>query len=344
MTGLALSYDAPSSIAYTPVPPVGAAGEGQLVVRALFTGICGTDLLIWHDGHSRAKPPVVLGHEFAGVVLSVGSGVTDHAVGDLVAVEPLLGCGSCRPCASGAYNQCASLRLIGVDVDGSLAPSVVVPAERAFTLPAGMDAKAGAFVEPTAVVCHVLRRLGPLPARSGVFITGGGPIGLIAAELLLARGNEVMMVEPNPFRAEVAHQLGVRIVASTEEARAAAASLDVPIAGCVEATGVAEALSACVDAADPGGVIVAVGLPKSVPPVDVTTMIAKELDLRGSRVYTREDFKEALESVAAGKLSLDRHITLTIPFDAAIAEGFEAIERRDPILKVMIDQSGDSDV
>lgn len=338
MSATSLSYSALSEVSYVDWAGTDEVPAGWVGVRPLFTGICGTDLLVWHNGHSRAKPPVVLGHEFSGVISRLGADVQGLEVGQLVAVEPLLGCNECERCASGNYNQCAKLRLHGVDVDGSLAPEVLAPAERILVLPADMDPMAGAFIEPTAVVCHLLRRIGALAPGENAFIAGGGPIGLIAAQILMSRGHGVLIAESNPFRADAARSLGAEVVGTFDEALATIAAGEARIGACIEATGVDGALNVCLKAASPGAVIGVVGLPKSEPVVNVTEIIAKELDVRGTRVYTRVDFEEALEVLSSGVLTLDTHITRIVRFEDAIRDGFEAVERREPILKVMIDQ------
>lgn len=335
-----LSYSTRSTISYEEVEQPSDVGADEVLVRPAFTGICGTDLLIWHNGHSRATPPVTLGHEFSGVVERVGADVDDIAPGDRVVVEPLLNCGACEPCNRGDYNQCSKLRLLGVDVDGSLADVVLAPASRVFRIPDGLSLRDAAFVEPVAVVAHLIARVGGVRAGQVVFVAGGGPIGLIAAELAHRAGANVFVAEQNSFRADVAERLGATVVrdltvaAQTVREQTGTDGADI----CIEATGVAIALQACIDAARPGAVVGVVGLPKTVPATDITQIIGKEIDLRGSRVYTRVDFEAALSYVTEGQLTLSEHITHVMPFEDAIARGFEAIERGEAMLKVVIDQ------
>ena len=335
-----LSYSALSTISYEEARQPSEVGPIEVLVRPAFTGICGTDLLIWHNGHSRATPPVILGHEFSGVVEQVGANVADIAPGDRVVVEPLLNCGECESCTRGNYNQCPKLRLLGVDVDGSLADVVLAPATRVFRIPESLSLRDAAFVEPVAVVAHVIARVGGFRAGQVVFVAGGGPIGLIAAELAHRAGATVFVAEQNSFRADIAERLGATVVrdlaVAAEMIREQTASAGADI--CIEATGVAVALQACIDAARPGAVVGVVGLPKTVPATDLTQIIGKEIDLRGSRVYTRTDFEAALTYVAEGQLTLSEHITHVLPFEDAIAQGFEAIERGEAMLKVVIDQ------
>ena len=335
-----LSYSARSTISYEEVEAPAELDADEVLVRPAFTGICGTDLLIWHNGHSRATPPVILGHEFSGTVERVGAGVTNFAPGDRVTVEPLLNCGECEPCRRGDYNQCAKLRLLGVDVDGSLADLVLAPESRVFRIPDSLSLRDAAFIEPVAVVAHLIARVGGVQNGQVVFVAGGGPIGLIAAELAQRAGARVFVAEQNSFRAEIAERLGATVVrdlttaAETIREQTGTAGADI----CLEATGVEIALQACIDAARPGAVLGVVGLPKKVPATDVTQIITKEIDLRGSRVYTRVDFEQAVSYVAEGQLTLSEHITHVMPFEDAIAKGFEAIERGEAMLKVVIDQ------
>lgn len=335
-----LTYSAPSTITYKDVNEPTALEADEVLVRTSFTGICGTDLLIWHNGHSRATPPVVLGHEFSGVVERLGASVESLAVGDRVTVEPLLNCGTCEPCTRGNYNQCTRLRLLGVDVDGSLADLAVAPAPRVFRIPDSLSLRDAAFVEPVAVVVHLISRAGGIRSGQVVFVAGGGPIGLIAAELAHREGATVFVAERNEFRAGIAERLGATVVrdladvVATIQEKTGRPGADI----CLEATGAALALQTCIDAARPGAVIGVVGLPKSMPATDITQLIGKELDLRGSRVYTRVDFEIAIQYVTDGRLTLSEHITHVLPFEEAIIKGFESIERGEAVLKVIIDQ------
>jgi len=339
----ALVYQERGHISLRDVPSP-RAGHGEVLVRVAFTGICGTDLLIWHDKHSRARPPVTLGHEFSGVI-DAAPEASAFSPGDRVVVEPLLTCGECAACTSGSYNACARLRLIGIDTDGSLADLVAVPEHRVIRIPDSLDLRDAAFAEPLAVVCHLLRRIGGVTQGDWVFITGGGPIGLLAGSLALARQARVIVSELNPHRKERARELGFKIVDPSIDdipARVSELTGGVGAQVALEASGVAAGLSACIAASGIRARIGVVGLPKTVAAIDSNQVIAKELTLIGSRVYTAVDFGEAVDLLVRRVIEPADHISHVINLDEVITKGFEAIDRGDPVLKVLVDQRNES--
>ncbi|MDB5373625.1 MAG: L-idonate 5-dehydrogenase, partial [Belnapia sp.] len=165
-----------------PVP-----GPGQLRIRVKAGGICGSDLHYYlHGGFGavRLREPMVLGHEIAGLVDALGEGISGHALGQPVAVNPSLPCGACRHCLAGRPNHCLEMRFYGSamrmpHVQGGFSDFLVCEAARAVPLPPGMSPELAAFAEPLAVCLHAARQAGPL-LGARVLVTGAGPIGNLA--------------------------------------------------------------------------------------------------------------------------------------------------------------------
>jgi threonine dehydrogenase-like Zn-dependent dehydrogenase len=171
-----------------PVP-----GPDDLLVRIEACGICGTDRHLFL-GEFPAKPPVTLGHEFAGLVEAVGSGVTDFRPGMRITGDPNIACGRCPECQRGRVNLCRNLRAIGIHRDGGFAEYVIVPQKQAFVLPADLDPLHGAFCEPLACCLHGVD-LAAIDAGSSVVVLGGGVIGLLVVQLVrLAGATRVVLV------------------------------------------------------------------------------------------------------------------------------------------------------
>lgn len=336
----ALAYSARSTAAFVDIPEPTPA-PGDVIIRPVYTGICGTDVLVVNDGHSRATPPVILGHEFSGVIAATSLN-SSFRPGDRVCVEPLLCCDTCPACKTGRYNDCSRLRILGIDADGSLARYVKVPERLVVPLPEAVSLRDGALAEPLAVAVHLLRQVGSPTAEDRVFVAGGGPIGMLAANLLRSVAQRVVVSEPNPFRRAALARLGVCAVDTSESGLAQARhELGVAEASvCLEATGQPAGLSTCVDIAGIGSTIGLVGLPKSLPVVDTAAMIAKEVTLTGSRVYTRRDITEALTLLNDRVVDPDIVISHEIAFDDAIEAGLRAVERGDPACKILISQEG----
>ncbi|OYW08712.1 MAG: L-idonate 5-dehydrogenase, partial [Rhodospirillales bacterium 12-71-4] len=169
-----------------------APGPGQVALRIRQGGICGSDLHYYqHGGFGvvRVRQPMVLGHEIAGEVAALGAGVAGLAVGDRVAVNPSLPCGTCRYCLAGQAQHCLDMRFYGSamrmpHVHGGFRQHLVCEARQAVQLPADMDLRRAAFAEPLSVCLHAARQAGPMMGAR-VLITGAGPIGMLC--LLVAR-------------------------------------------------------------------------------------------------------------------------------------------------------------
>lgn len=191
--------------------PVPTPKPGEIRIRPLAAGICGTDLHIFH-GEAPSTPPVVLGHEVAGVVDAIGAGVKNFHDGDLVTLQPNTYCGLCRFCRSGREHLCSGLVAYGVNVNGGFAEAMVMPASVAHRLPSGLDPKIGCLAEPLACCVHGMDNLA-VQSGSTVLVIGAGPIGLMLTRLSqLAGASLVAVSEPNQSRREGALSFGADVV------------------------------------------------------------------------------------------------------------------------------------
>ncbi len=187
-----------------------APGPNELLVRNAACGVCGTDVHIYYGeaGSAEVNPPVVLGHEYAGVVEAVGSDVSVFAVGDHVTIDPNIYCGVCRFCRDGKKQLCENMRAIGVTQDGGFATHSVVPASQAFLLDKDLPLESGAMAEPLACCIHGID-LAEIRVGDTVLVVGGGTIGLLMVQLAkLAGAATVLLSEPVALRREIALELG----------------------------------------------------------------------------------------------------------------------------------------
>ena len=186
-----------------------APQAGQVQIRVEYCGICGTDLHLFHGAMAhRLRLPHVMGHESSGVIEAVAPDVTDYRAGDRVTVRPLDPCGECPACKAGHSHICHNLKFIGIDTPGALQGLWTVPAHTLHRLPDSLSLEHGAMVEPIAVACHDVR-MGQVQAGEEVVVIGGGPIGVLIALVARNRGARVTMAEVNPFRIQLARQLGI---------------------------------------------------------------------------------------------------------------------------------------
>jgi (R,R)-butanediol dehydrogenase / meso-butanediol dehydrogenase / diacetyl reductase len=317
-----------------PVEP----GAGQVQIRVNFCGICGTDLHLFHGAMAhRLHLPHVLGHEMAGAITAVGSGVAGWKPGDRVTVRPLDPCGKCPACAAGHSHICQNLKFIGIDVPGALQESWTVPAHTLHHLPDNLTLRQGALVEPIAVACHDVR-LGNLAAGEYAVVIGGGPIGALVALVAGTRGARVVLAEVNPFRIELARGLGLDVVNPKETDLVALVNEQTGGAGAdvvFEVSGSAAGAEMMTKLPRTRGRIVVVAIFAEPPKIDLFRFFWRELKLCGARVYEPQDFEDAIGLAAAGRLPLEKLITSVVPLEGMI-EGMHQMERGGEVMKVLV--------
>ena len=316
---------------------------GMAQVEVAYTGICGTDLHIVHGAmDARVGPPAILGHEMAGHVAAVGDGVTDWQEGDPVTVMPLVWCGECAACRGGVPHICQRLSFLGIDAPGSLQPRWTVPADTLVALPVDMSLRTAALAEPTAVAVHDVRRA-RLAAGQRAVVVGGGPIGLLVAAVAQETGADVLLVEPNDARRQLADAVGLttldprdREVATYFEEWTEGAGAEVSF----EVSGAVAGIQTAIDALGPRGRLVVVAIHATPPPVDLFRVFWRELTIVGARVYERPDFDHAVRLLAEGKIPVDALVTDVVPL-AETAAAFEALDAG-RAMKILVDCAGDA--
>jgi L-gulonate 5-dehydrogenase len=296
----------------TPEP---AAGE--VLVRISAAGICAGDVYIYLGKNPYADYPRIAGHELCGMVTAVGPGVIGIEPGELVVVEPFIGCGICYACRVGKTNCCSELGLIGTNLPGGYAEFVVAPARNIHRVPQGLSAPYASFAEPLAIGIQACRRANVQPGEY-VLILGCGPIGLALIEVAKARGARVVATDISESRLEFARSLGGETIKSAELSNTVREQTGGEGAAVViEATGNPEAMQQTIELVASGGRIVIVGLVKrgvniSIPGLDITR---KEITLLGSRASVN-CFPEALQLLASGRIAYPKIATQLNMWDA----------------------------
>ena len=326
-----------------PQPPAPSAGE--VLVRLKAVGLCGSDLHWYQDahvGHSIAQFPMILGHEPVGEIAAVGAGVTTHAVGDRVAIEPSIVCGKCEYCLGGRPNNCVE----GVFMGGSQAPGFFreyanVPARNAEHFPASLDYITGTLIEPTAVVVHVFE-LTRMRAGDTVAVLGAGPIGLLCAIFAkLAGASQIFILDRVPHRLRIARQIDssfITVLAPKEDllqtVMDATNCRGVDVA--IDAAGSFDTIHAGLHILRPCGKFVLVGIPSErVFYVDLHTAMSKELEIQTVKRSNHRGH-DAIELLAAGKIP-DTLITHRMEL-AHTGEGFEMVSGyKDGVGKLVVE-------
>ncbi|MGA2603990.1 MAG: alcohol dehydrogenase catalytic domain-containing protein [Verrucomicrobiia bacterium] len=326
---LAARLCGPRDIRVERVPHPGNPGPGNVLLRVTATGICGSDLHTFADariGDTVLKSPLVLGHEFAGVVEAIGSGVEGLRVGTRVAVDPAHPCHRCDLCESGHPNLCRRLHFCGLyPDDGSLREFMVVPSRTCFPVPDALDDETVAMLEPLGVALHATD-LAKICLGDRVAVLGAGPIGLLLIQTSrLAGAAEIFVRDPLPWRASLAVKLGAKPLPLRAE-------VDVAI----EAAWGGAAIEQAMDLTRPGGRVVLVG----IPPEDRcafqhSTARRKGLTIVFSR-RMKHMFPRAIQLVATGKADVRSLVTHRFPLrDTAEAFVLNA-GYKDRVVKVII--------
>jgi (R,R)-butanediol dehydrogenase/meso-butanediol dehydrogenase/diacetyl reductase len=298
-------------------------GVGEVRIDVTYCGICGSDLHMLH--YAEHLVGHVLGHEFTGVVSEVGDDVAEEwKTGDRVVVRPMTECGECTSCLTG-IGVCAPGLMIGPGLGrpGGLAESVTVPSEMLFRVPDGMSDEAAAVAEPLAVAVRGVER-STARTGDGVCVLGGGPIGFMTVIILRARGiQNVVVVEPNEARAEKVSELDVPTCSPDEAAEAVLKHLGGAPRVVIDCTGHPSGGSLGVSLLPQNGHLAVVGVTSSPVTADFSSVTTKELTITGSLAYSRENFTEALEHLASGRIPVDKIVTSVLP----LAEADEIIHR-----------------
>jgi (R,R)-butanediol dehydrogenase/meso-butanediol dehydrogenase/diacetyl reductase len=333
------------------VPDPGALGSGEIKLRNLYAGICGSDLHEFHrpmltttEPHplTGASLPQIPGHEYSGEVLEVGEGVERVAVGDRVAVMPLFFCGRCPACMSGRQQCCARLGAVGMNwAWGGMAEQSIVQEHQVAVLPPGMSDRAGGLVEPAAVAIHSVTVAGVNPGDV-VLVAGGGPIGqLVVLAAIAAGAGRVYLSETAEVRRRRAQEIGVNesfdplaIDVPARLAELTTEGVDVAI----DCAGNGPALSDCIRAVRRGGTVMQTALHTRPAELDTRDLTLRDITLRGANCFPVDSWPKVIDLIASGRMPVEKVITGITDLDSALDDGYAALLDPDGgQVKVLID-------
>ncbi|HET6287815.1 MAG TPA: L-threonine 3-dehydrogenase [Amycolatopsis sp.] len=321
--------------------PDPAVGPGDVAVRVLRAGICGTDLHIdsWDDWAARTiAAPLVVGHEFVGEVVEIGRSVTTVEVGDLVSGEGHLVCGSCRNCKAGRRHLCARTKGLGVHTDGAFAQYAVLPEQNAWVHRTEVDLDIAAIFDPLGNAVHTALSF-PVIGED-VLVTGAGPIGIMAAAIARHAGaRNVVVTDVSEHRLELARKVGVDLaldvsastIADAQERLGMAEGFDVGM----EMSGRPEALRDMIANMSHGGRVALLGLPASDVSVDIASVVLKMIQIKG--IYGREMFETWYSMSVLLQAGLDISPVVTHRFGYTEYEKAFATAREGRCGKVILD-------
>ena len=293
-------------------------GYNDLLIRIKKSAICGTDIHIfkWDEWSQKTVPvPMVVGHEYAGVVAAMGDGVKGFQVGDRVSGEGHITCGYCRNCRAGRRHLCRNTLGVGVNRPGSFAEYLVIPADNAFKLPDDISDDMAAIFDPFGNAVHTALSFDLV--GEDVLITGAGPIGIMAAAICRHVGaRHVVITDVNHYRLDLAKKMGATraVDVSRENLREVMAELGMKEGFDVglEMSGVPSALNQMLDTMNHGGKIAMLGIPAKPIAIDWNLVIFKGLIIKG--IYGREMFETWYKMASLLQSGLDLTPILTHQF------------------------------
>jgi len=303
--------------------PEPVAGDGQAVVAIDRCGICGTDVSAYKSG--RPYTPFLHGHEWTGVVTSLGPGTTTVDEGDRVVLGAKPPCGTCAHCRAGHVAHCEGVLSIALPVPqhGGYAPRINVETVRLHRVPDSMSVEIAAMIDPATVALHGVRRT-QIRTDDLVVVTGAGPIGLIALQLAGLAGAEVLVIEPNERRRGVAASLGAATVASADEAaelvRRGRPGADVVL----ECSGSDAAITAGVGLLRTGGQLTMIGVSSSPITIDPNLWLVREVTVRTALAHTMWEFDTVFRLLAEDRLQLGPLHDTTVSL-AELPAAFESL-------------------
>ena len=340
----ALLYTKPYSFEYSDFPdPV--AGEDDVLIRVKACGICGSDVHGFTGKTGRRLPPLIMGHEAAGIVEGFGKNVSGFEMGDRVCFDSTVYCNKCEACRAGLFNRCDKRQVLGVSVPafkrhGAFAEYVAVPSWIVSKISDELSFVHAALLEPASIGTHAANRA-PISNDDTVVVIGTGTIGLFILQAARLRGAaKVIAVDINEFRLDLAKKLGAdKLINPLKSDLSEAVLQETEGKGAnvtLEAVGYAKTFADAVSITRMGGHVVAVGNLEKKAEFDLQQLIARELTFTGSYASSGE-FHDCIELVASGKINVEPLVSDVLPMQ----EGPDAFDRllkaKENLLKIVLE-------
>lgn len=292
---------------------------GCVIIRVARIGICGSDIHTFRGKHPLVSFPLVQGHEFSGYIEECAPDVRGFSKGDLVTVQPAVGCGLCEKCRNGVFAQCDDLKFIGGSLPGAGSELFLAEVRQVVKIPDGVSADEASMIEPLAVAVHAVGKC-PDIKRKRVLVAGGGTIGNLVAQMARACGaGDIVLLERYGLRLEIARSLGLAAYTppsppvAEKEIRGFYKGQKPQIA--FECVGGAGPLNTCVESVERGGHVIILGVYEKPVKAPFITVQDRELHLVGSLMYTWDDYRTAVKLLQKKRVDVTRLQTHHFPFE-----------------------------
>jgi L-iditol 2-dehydrogenase len=339
----ALLHTEPYCLEYTDFPDP-QPGDDELLVRVKACGICGSDVHGFTGKTGRRIPPLIMGHEAAGVVQGIGENARGFRKGDRVCFDSTVYCNKCAACRAGKYNRCVSRQVLGVSVPefkrhGAFAEYVAVPWWIVAGIPDNMSFVQAALLEPVSIGMHAANRA-RISIGDTVVVVGAGTIGLFVLQACKLKGASVIICDINEFRLGIARKLGADVVMNPAAVNLKETVFKATDGGgadvAFEVVGFAQTFADAVSVTKTGGHLVAVGNLQKTAEFNLQELVARELTFTGSYASSGE-FRQGIDLVASGKINVEPLISDVLP----LREGPSAFDRllkaEENLLKIVLE-------
>ena len=324
--------------------PEPTLGVFDVLIRVKACGICGSDVHGYDGSTGRRVPPLIMGHEAAGIVAEVGSGVRSVALGDRVTFDSTVSCGRCTFCLTGDVNLCATRQVVGVSCaefrrDGAFAEFVAVPEHIVYPLPDSFAFEEAALIEAVSIAVHAAK-ITPVARGSTTVVVGAGMIGLLAIQAFRHFGSStILAVDLDPAKLELARSLGAdrTLFASDPDllAKLLAATEGEGADIAVEVVGAQASVMTAIHAVRRGGAVTLIGNLAPRVEIPLQTVVTRQLRLQGSCASAGE-YRECIELMQSGVIRVAPLISAVAPLRDG-AQWFARLHAREPgLMKVIL--------
>lgn len=323
-------------------------GPSDLLVEVKACGICGSDIHGWDGSTGRRQPPLVMGHEAAGVVAKVGAEVRGFSPGDRITFDSTVSCGRCGYCRRGSINLCENRQVLGVSCDefrrnGAFAEYVVVPQNICYSLPAGLPFEHAALIEAVSIAVHAANRT-PVKLGDTAVVVGSGMIGLLAVQAIrLAGCSTVIAVDLEDSKLEIAKSLGADIGLNPKscdvvaEVKKLTTGRGADIA--LEVVGATPTVQTAIDCTRKGGSITLVGNLAPKVELPLQAVVTRELSIYGSCASNGE-YPECIDYLSRGDIKVEPLITAKVGLDEGPSWFSRLYEGEPGAMKVVLQPNG----
>ncbi len=340
----ALLYTKPYTFEYSDFPDP-AVGDDDILIRIKACGICGSDVHGFTGKTGRRIPPLIMGHEAAGIVEGLGKNVSGFEKSDRVCFDSTVYCNKCEACRVGLFNRCDERQVLGVSVPafkrhGAFAEFVAVPWWIVSKIPDELSFINAALLEPTSIGTHAANRA-PISSNDTVVVIGAGTIGLFILQGARLHGAaKIIAVDINNFRLDLAKKLGANVLINPLESNLSKTILqETEGKGAnvtLEAVGYAKTFADAVSITRMGGYIVAVGNLQKNAEFDLQQLVAKEHNFIGSYASSGE-FSDCIELVASGKINVEPLISDVLPLKEGPGAFGRLLKAEENLLKIVLE-------